>query len=332
MTSSSLAQLQPQHMTSARRDYAQGWTLSFVFHGLIVFGAVLLVSDLKLVPQPEPFKWDVAMVQPRPSEAPPSPAPEQPVPTQPPKQPTETRPVEPKPIVQQVQRIQPVQRVVHQEIREVRPIVRTTSEPQRTVSPKEAVPVQTETVTIPKNEPVIREAVAEPMPMRTAEPVASESSVEATPPEAVVSETPVEAPAPVPPVNAVPEVPEAPMVATTAPVERPAVVHERPVHARPAPRADYSWLAEALWNRVERMKRYPYLARMNRWEGKVVLEAVIRDDGSVSNLKVAQSSGYAVLDKDAMEVLKKASPLSLKHPLGQPEVVVQVPISYRLER
>jgi protein TonB len=41
---------------------------------------------------------------------------------------------------------------------------------------------------------------------------------------------------------------------------------------------DYGWLAESLWAKVERLKRYPPIARMNRWEGKVVLQAVIRED------------------------------------------------------
>jgi protein TonB len=190
------------------------------------------------------------------------------------------------------------------------------------VSEQKSVPVQNETVVIPNDksvvEPVIRETVPEPTPMA------------AITPEPVLAEAPVEAPPP--PVVEAPGVPDAPIVSKPALVERQATIHEVPVQARPATRPDYSWLAEALWNRVERMKRYPYLARMNRWEGKVVLEAVIRDDGHVLNLKVAQSSGYAVLDKDAMEVLQKASPLALKHPLGQTQVVVQVPISYRLER
>jgi periplasmic protein TonB len=98
-----------------------------------------------------------------------------------------------------------------------------------------------------------------------------------------------------------------------------------------APREDdYGWLTHALWTKVEQLKRYPSIAKMNRWEGKVVLRAVIRDDGHVSELEIAQSSGHAVLDRDAVNVLKKASPLSLARPLGQPEVVIHIPIHYQL--
>ncbi len=52
--------------------------------------------------------------------------------------------------------------------------------------------------------------------------------------------------------------------------------------------------------------------------------------GQLVELKVSESSGHSVLDEAALEVLKKAAPLTLPQPLGRPQVVVQVPISYRL--
>jgi protein TonB len=107
-------------------------------------------------------------------------------------------------------------------------------------------------------------------------------------------------------------------------------VKQLPVRTSPAPRRDYGWLAESLWDKVERMKRYPAMARMNRWEGKVVLKAVIKEDGSIVDLAIVESSGHAVLDEEALEVVNRASPLTLKHDLGQPQVTVQIPISYAL--
>jgi protein TonB len=98
----------------------------------------------------------------------------------------------------------------------------------------------------------------------------------------------------------------------------------------PATKSDYSWLAESLWRRVVELKRYPHEARLNRWEGKVVLKAVIRKDGHLGDLQIEKSSGYDILDQDAMELVRKACPLHLKHPLGRPEVVVQIPINYAL--
>jgi protein TonB len=103
---------------------------------------------------------------------------------------------------------------------------------------------------------------------------------------------------------------------------------------QPAPsaqtKADYGWLAQTIRTKVEQLKQYPHMARANRWEGRVVLRAVIGEDGQLVDLKIAESSGHSVLDEAALDVLKNAAPLTLPQPLGRSQVVVQVPISYRL--
>ncbi|HMZ57053.1 MAG TPA: TonB family protein, partial [Nitrospira sp.] len=109
-----------------------------------------------------------------------------------------------------------------------------------------------------------------------------------------------------------------------------AVVH-REVRETASAQADLGWLAESLWTRIEQLKRYPRQARARRWEGKVVLEAVIRHDGTILECLVAESSGHGLLDQDAISVLRKASPLALKHPLGKEQITILVPIAYRLE-
>jgi len=106
--------------------------------------------------------------------------------------------------------------------------------------------------------------------------------------------------------------------------------HTIPVRAQPAPQRDYGWLADLLWNRIEELKHYPTVARLNNWEGKVVLKFVVTADGTVENLEVVESSGHAVLDEAAMDTIRRASPLPLKHELGKPRVTFQFPISYML--
>jgi protein TonB len=108
-------------------------------------------------------------------------------------------------------------------------------------------------------------------------------------------------------------------------------VTARTLTAQPRSKADYSWLTQDLWARVERLKRYPRLARLNGWEGKVVVRAVIREDGHLAQLSVVEGSGHHVLDQEALELVKHVFPLALAHPLGQPKVVVDVPIEYRIE-
>ncbi|WP_447977659.1 TonB family protein [Candidatus Nitrospira bockiana] len=375
-----------------RRQSLQGWGISLVLHVGAFVVAMVLVADLRLSPQPEPFHWDVALVDPPakseahpPSESTPPPSP--PVaPAQVQKQPVEHQPV------RQVQVARPVEQteqIVQQEVKTVTPIVKTVQQPieQRAqpitppspvvtqqVQPLQEAPQQTVTESplqqaVRESRPVEHRVVAEAQPVvqqsvTHAEAVEAAESVrpqeaavvskpvtEATPSEVVESvAAAVHTPAPV---ASAPSVSERSVVETTpapvtAPQEAPvketasvvarelpamehAPVEQKAVRSAPATKADYQWLVEALWNRVMQLKRYPYIARLNRWEGQVVLRAVIKADGTVAELEIAKSSGHTILDKDAMEVIRQASPLKLKHPLGKPQIVVNVPISYTLQ-
>lgn len=107
-------------------------------------------------------------------------------------------------------------------------------------------------------------------------------------------------------------------------------VQQRLVHYRRT-QADYGWLGDMVRKRIEELKHYPRIARENHWEGRVVVQAVIKADGTVGELSVAESSGHALLDEEALVVMRKASPLTLKHQLEKSQITILVPISYRLE-
>ena len=122
----------------------------------------------------------------------------------------------------------------------------------------------------------------------------------------------------------------------TAPVESPGpTIEHRTVEYRQVQyrrtQADYGWLRDMLWKRIEELKRYPTLARTNHWEGKVIVQAIIKADGTVGDVRVAESSGYALLDQEALVVMRKASPLALKYQLEKASITILVPISYHLE-
>ncbi len=101
-------------------------------------------------------------------------------------------------------------------------------------------------------------------------------------------------------------------------------------HAAPPVKADYGWLAESLRQRLAAFNRYPSAARLNGWEGKVVLRAVIRADGHLSEVRVHRSSGHEVLDNAAMEAIRLACPLHMTNTMGAAEVAVYVPMVYSL--
>lgn len=197
------------------------------------------------------------------------------------------------------------------------------SPPVRQVKPVVAqqAPAQQEvTVPVDRNQ-MVTDVVT------NAEPVMEYAAVAATETEPVIAPSVVETPV---------ESSEQPVTETREPIESVVSrteyrqVEYRQVQHRET-RADFGWLRDALWGRIEELKRYPALARMNHWEGKVVVSAIIRDDGEVMGVQIAETSGRAVLDEEAMAVMKKASPLRLKHPLGQRQITILIPISYRLD-
>ena len=51
--------------------------------------------------------------------------------------------------------------------------------------------------------------------------------------------------------------------------------------------------------------KYPLEARQKHWEGTMLLEFLVRTDGTVSDVKVLQSTGHKILDEDAVQALRR---------------------------
>jgi len=82
---------------------------------------------------------------------------------------------------------------------------------------------------------------------------------------------------------------------------------------------------------IARLKRYPALARMRGWQGKTVVSITIGPRGEVLDLKVAESSGFDVLDRQALEMVREAQPLPAAPPsLRGLALVVQLPVVFSL--
>jgi protein TonB len=76
---------------------------------------------------------------------------------------------------------------------------------------------------------------------------------------------------------------------------------------------------------------YPLIARIRGHEGIVILSVEIFTDGSVGSLKIKKSSGYAALDKSALEAVKtwKFEP---GRKIGKPAIMwVDVPVKFVLK-
>jgi protein TonB len=73
------------------------------------------------------------------------------------------------------------------------------------------------------------------------------------------------------------------------------------------------------------------VARLNGLEGRVVLRITVKENGELI-VAIMTSSGHDVLDQDAVEQVKRLSPLPLPQPLGRAQQVLNLPIIYSLNQ
>jgi Periplasmic protein TonB, links inner and outer membranes len=81
-------------------------------------------------------------------------------------------------------------------------------------------------------------------------------------------------------------------------------------------------------NIVQRHINYPPIARRMGWEGRVLIGFILEPNGDIRDLKVLKSSGYEVLDKEALDAIRRSYKDFPKPPVS---VVVKLPINFRLE-
>jgi protein TonB len=154
---------------------------------------------------------------------------------------------------------------------------------------------------------------------------------------------PVPAPAPVPPaardentVVAAPERAAPPAQVAMLRTEPGAAAGEPSLAPRATPDAvDPGSLGQyrlALIGAARRHKLYPDTARERGWEGRVAIELVIAADGTLADASVKQSSGHGVLDREALEMLRRAARLTPVPPsLQGREFRLDVPVLFELK-
>ena len=87
-----------------------------------------------------------------------------------------------------------------------------------------------------------------------------------------------------------------------------------------------------LANAIAKYKQYPKIAQMRGWQGTVIADLEIDSKGTVISIKIKKSSTYEVLDNEALEMIRKASPFPAPpESLRGKNFNVLVPISIKLE-
>jgi periplasmic protein TonB len=86
----------------------------------------------------------------------------------------------------------------------------------------------------------------------------------------------------------------------------------------------------ALLSHIARYRRYPDGARRDQARGTVQLLFSMLRDGTVTEVRIASSSGYSLLDVAAIETIRKAQPLP-RIPAELPERLnILVPVAFEL--
>jgi protein TonB len=68
------------------------------------------------------------------------------------------------------------------------------------------------------------------------------------------------------------------------------------------------------------------MARKNGWSGQVRIAFIVREDGGVADVKVLESSGFALLDRNALDTVRQVAPF----PCPPVKAEIRMAITYRL--
>lgn len=185
----------------------------------------------------------------------------------------------------------------------------------------------------PELRPPVPVATSAPVPVRepVSAPVQLKSPVNQTPapvtaaPLATLPPATERVPAPGPPRDAQRPTPVTGGSASAAPPSAVPVASPPPAPATHRETAQQHYVKEHfayIRDLVTRRLAYPPLARRMNWSGKTVVSFVIQEDGSISTLKVLESSRHAILDQSALDTVRAVAPFP--KPPVRAEIVLPV--------
>lgn len=291
------------------------WSVSFAIHGalaILLFSFFPLFSQSPALPK-EPFHWDVALV--RSTEMA-----EETIRTAKATERTVPKQIDRAPIPANVN--QPIRNEVPSKVASsidrvasIEPLSKTVVEPESPPSIPASDASQAESVSTPTSEEPTpnRSQASDPLQQRTEPPIGSTTQ---TPPQ-------LEATA------------AAPIEETTPPTE---AAHSSPPTATAsdtaavsATRLDYGWLQQAIFRRLEELKRSSRPLLDESRPLKVTVKAVVSREGVLLDSAVVKSSGFHHIDQEAMALVQRAFPIELDRPLDRQQMAMRIPITYSRE-
>jgi len=287
----------------------QGWLGSIALHGLMFLSLFPLFRQSLIMIHNEPFHWNVALVQ---------------------STPTAHESVQTADVITPAVLKQPgltatashAKRTTHQTTPSAQRITSLARKSEAPVTPTSmpdspllvTSPNEAATVSIPNELPPPLVQAHEPPRQPTDTPV---SSMAETPPQlgTAAAATPIEESTRR--TDAIQPLP----LSATAP-DTPAASAIRP---------DYGWLQQAIFRRLEELKRSSHPSLDDSRPLKVTVKAVVSREGILLDSAVVKSSGLDRIDQEAMALVQRAFPMQLDRPLDRQQVAMRIPITYSRE-
>lgn len=176
-------------------------------------------------------------------------------------------------------------------------------------------------------EPEVVKPKIEPKPKPEPKPIIKQ------PTPVVEKSEPISEPPPSPPTEVIAVAPKADAPPPVQTVQAPAPVKQEPPPVSQAEIDDArSRYGNSLWGAISKHKKYPKIAAMRNWQGEAIVELELDGNGKLKSKKITQSSGYEVLDKQALEMVEKALPLPAPpDTLRGISFTITVPVPFKLE-
>ena len=195
------------------------------------------------------------------------------------------------------------------------------------LAPKVPEPVQEIMPEPAKPEPIKQVVKAEPVTKPITKKVEALSPVkeEYTPPPTAVIDTE-------PKVIAVEPKADSPTPVETTPVVAEPVIKAKPEVSQVDIDNAIGEYGSVLGRAIAKYKSYPKIAQMRGWQGECLLDIRMDGNGNVISAKVRDSSGHEALDNQALEMVRKASPLPTPpEALRSRTFNITIPVSFKLE-
>ena len=106
------------------------------------------------------------------------------------------------------------------------------------------------------------------------------------------------------------------------------LVEQKATNINPQLINDYSSKIRA---HIEKYKRYPRMAIMRERTGEVMIQVGINSNGTLINSRVIRSSGWSILDKEALAMIQRSIPFPIpSKDLKNNTLQITIPISFSL--